>query len=328
MNKMDQREPMDRGNEAKETAGSRGKFRDPATTAQGFNRARVPLVALETLWFNTGTLCNLSCQTCYIESTPRNDRLVYLTLDDVRVYLDEIKRDNHPTGLIGFTGGEPFMNRGLPSMLEEVLSRGFRALVLTNAMKPMQTAKADLERLKDTYGARLTVRVSLDHYCPATHEAERGERTWAPAIEGLIWLAKNGFELHVAGRMLTSEPEAELRAGYARLFSELGIGLDARDPVRLMLFPELDGNRDVPEISENCWAILGRSPESVMCASSRMIVKRKGADHPVVVSCTLLPYDARFELGRSLREAAEPVPLNHPHCSAFCVLGGAACSRS
>ena len=64
-----------------------------------------------------------------------------------------------------------------------------------------------------------------------------------------------------------------------------------------------------------------------MCASSRMVVKRKDAAHPAVLACTLLAYDAQFELGRTLAEAARPVPLNHPHCASFCVLGGAACSR-
>jgi len=57
-----------------------------------------------------------------------------------------------------------------------------------------------------------------------------------------------------------------------------------------------------------------------------MIVKRKGAEQPVVVPCTLLPYDRAFELGHRLSEAASAVNLNHPHCAKFCVLGGASCS--
>jgi hypothetical protein len=65
----------------------------------------------------------------------------------------------------------------------------------------------------------------------------------------------------------------------------------------------------------------------MMCASARMVVKRRGADRPAVVACTLLPYDPAFELGATLAEAARPVALNHPHCAKFCVLGGAACSR-
>jgi hypothetical protein len=64
----------------------------------------------------------------------------------------------------------------------------------------------------------------------------------------------------------------------------------------------------------------------MMCASSRMVVKRKGAERPDVVACTLLPYAADFSLGETLTGAAAKVLLNHPHCARFCVLGGASCS--
>jgi hypothetical protein len=59
-----------------------------------------------------------------------------------------------------------------------------------------------------------------------------------------------------------------------------------------------------------------------------MVVKRKGAAQPTVLSCTLIPYDPAFEMGATLAEAARAVPLNHPHCAKFCVLGGASCSRA
>ena len=304
------------------------KFRDPAVTARGETRARVALRALDTLWFNTGTLCNLTCRNCYIESSPRNDRLAYLTRDEVRAYLDEIARDRLPTGVIGFTGGEPFMNRDIIAMLDDVLSRGLRALVLTNAMKPLRKLRPRMLALRDAYGDRLTIRVSLDHYTPAVHEAERGRRSWAPTIDGLVWLARNGFALDVAGRRFTGEAGGRRCAPAMRGCSrELDVPVDAFDPVRLMLFPEMDPHRDVPEITTACWGILHKSPDDVMCASSRMVVKRKDAPHPVVLACTLLAYDARFELGRTLAEAARPVALNHPYCASFCVLGGAACSR-
>jgi hypothetical protein len=71
----------------------------------------------------------------------------------------------------------------------------------------------------------------------------------------------------------------------------------------------MDLGVDVLEITTGCWDILKKSPTEVMCATSRMVVKRKGADYPVVVSCTLLPYDARFELGRTLGQANGTVPL-------------------
>ena len=65
------------------------KFRDPLVTAKGERRAVAPMTGLTTLWFNTGTLCNLACATCYIESSPRNDALVYLSAAEAAAYLDE-----------------------------------------------------------------------------------------------------------------------------------------------------------------------------------------------------------------------------------------------
>ena len=170
-------------------------------------------------------------------------------------------------------------------------------------MKPMDKCKPALLRLRDRYGDRLTIRVSIDHYGRQCTRLERGRRSWQPTIDGLLWLARNGFSLHVASRQLSGEPETAIRAGFADLFAELGVAIDADDPVALMVFPEMDPAADVPEITEACWGILGKSPESVMCATSRMIVKRKGAAHPAVIACTLLPYDPRFELGRTLAEA-------------------------
>jgi uncharacterized Fe-S cluster-containing radical SAM superfamily protein len=304
------------------------KFRNPHVTAKGERRAAVALKALETLWFNTGTLCNLTCRNCYIESSPTNDRLVYLSAAEVREYLDEITRDGLPTREIGFTGGEPFMNRELPEMLDDCLGRGFRVLVLTNAMKPMMKVRDALLALRARYTDRLVIRVSLDHYARDLHELERGPRSWAPALDGLLWLARNGFNIHVAGRTFSGQAEADIRKGFARLFAEQGIPVDAFDPVRLVLFPEMDPSVDVPEITEACWSILGKSPDAMMCASSRMVVKRRGAARPSVLACTLLPYDPQFELGHTLAEASGTVPLNHPHCAKFCVLGGGSCSRS
>ena len=300
------------------------KFFHAKSTAKGERRASVALPALTTLWINTGTLCNLSCANCYIESTPKNDRLVYITAAEVSEYLDEIGRDRLPTKLIGFTGGEPFMNPELPAMLEDVLARGFEALVLTNAMKPMRRHEQSLILLKERFGDRLTVRVSIDHYTRELHELERGARTWQPTLDGLSWLADNGFKINVAGRLYSGEVEGIVRAGYAQLLADFGI--DAYDPVELVIFPEMDEKADVPEISESCWSVLGKSPADVMCASSRMVVKRKNAKRPTVLACTLLPYDPQFELGSTLAEASGDVMLNHPHCAKFCVLGGAACS--
>ena len=300
------------------------KFQNPDLTAKGEPRASVAMTGLTTLWFNTGTLCNLACKSCYIESSPTNDALVYLSLSEVCTYLDEIAREGLPTREIAFTGGEPFMNRDCIAMIELCLTRGFDVLMLTNAMRPMRRFEAQLLAL--LHRERLTMRVSLDHYSKAVHEAERGANSWDKAIDGLQWLAQNGFRINVAGRHLPRESDADARAGYGALFAEHGLPVDAHDPASLVLFPEMDAHADIAEITTACWSILDIAPSSIMCASSRMVVKRKGEATPRVAACTLLPYDPQFDRGQTLVEASSPIKLNHPHCARFCVLGGASCS--
>jgi uncharacterized Fe-S cluster-containing radical SAM superfamily protein len=303
-----------------------GKFVDPDITADGKNRASVPMHALRTLWFNTGTLCNLTCAHCYIESSPRNDRLAYLETADVTAYLDQIATLRLPTTEIGFTGGEPFMNAAIIDLLSASLERGYRTLVLTNAMRPMTKRAAGLLALRARFGKQLVLRVSVDHHRREFHEDERGRHTWLPTLRGLKWLSDNGFALNVAGRLNRGDGEVSMREGYAALFAAEGIPLDAADPVELVLFPEMDATASVPEITTECWDILHKRPQDMMCASARMVVRRKGAPAPSIVSCTLLPYDAQFDLGPRLAGALGPVKLNHPHCAKFCVLGGGRCS--
>ncbi len=313
------------------------KFRNPDITARGEPRASVPLVALETLWINTGTLCNITCANCYIESSPTNDRLEYFRLDELVALLDEIEALGLGTREIAFTGGEPFMNPQMGAMLEASLMRGHDVLVLTNAMQPMQrrNVREQLTGLQETYGDKLTLRVSLDHYSRALHEEERGPGTWHKVLDGMDWLNLNGFNIAIAGRSCWGETEPDSRAGYAGLIADRGWRIDATDAGKLVLFPEMNERQDVPEITTACWDILDKRPDQQMCASSRMVVKRKGTDKPAIVPCTLLPYHPAFEMGATLEASMKAnggnfsdgaVKLNHPHCAKFCVLGGASCS--
>ena len=303
------------------------KFSNPLITRDGHQRAFVEFNGFKTLWFNTGTLCNIACSNCYIESSPKNDRLVYLSLADVVEFLDELEELSGKICEIGFTGGEPFLNPDFLKMLEECQRRDLSIMVLTNAMKPLQNKIDGLLQLKKAFGAKKIVfRVSIDHYNKDLHEVERGAGTWDPMIKGLRWLRDNKYTINVAGRSLSQESDNECREGYKTLFDELGLRLDAYNPSELVIFPEMDITVDVPEITTNCWEILSVRPETQMCASSRMVVKRKGQKRPIVVSCTLLPYEREFELGKTLSEASKKIYLNHQHCSKFCVLGGASCS--
>ena len=303
-----------------------GRFEHPRITAKGEERASVALSHPETLWFNTGTLCNITCANCYIESSPTNDRLVYLSTADVTDFLDQLEDRNWGAREIGF--GEPFMNPEMVDLARVSLERGYEVLILTNAMLPMMrpSVRAGLAALNAAHPGKLTLRISVDHHSAELHDKERGKGAFARTLKGMDWLRDTGIRMTVAGRTMWHETEADARAGYAALYAERGYAIDAAHPGETVLFPEMDEAAPVPEITTACWTILNKDPKEVMCATSRMVVRRRGAEKPAVLACTLLPYDPQFELGQTLAEAEGAVQLNHPHCAKFCVLGGASCS--
>jgi predicted phosphodiesterase/pyruvate-formate lyase-activating enzyme len=278
-------------------------------------KPEIALTALQTLWINTGTLCNITCAGCFMESSPSNDALSYFTLADLIALLDEA-----PATLreIGFTGGEPFMNPEIMPMLQAVLARGLHALVLTNAMRPMQRHQAALARLLAAHPGQLSLRVSLDHFTADLHEALRGPGSFAPSLAGLRCLSAIGAPLSVAARTPWGQTEAMLRAGFAALFAAEGLRLNAQDQAELILFPEMDADSPLPPVTQAALAALPPD-KPLMCANARMAVRRRGAAAASLTPCTLLP-------ARELPGWESKITLDHPHCGRFCVYGGASCA--
>ena len=60
-----------------------------------------------------------------------------------------------------------------------------------------------------------------------------------------------------------------------------------------------------PKSPTACWGILNVQPEAMMCATSRMVIKRRGADKAQVVPCTLIAYEEAFDMGHELQTAAK-----------------------
>ena len=299
------------------------RFKDPIKTADGSERAFIEAKKIKTLWFNTGTLCNIECKNCYIQSSPKNDRLVYLTFNEVKSFIDEAIDKDLETKEIGFTGGEPFMNKDILKMIEYSLSKDFKVLVLSNAMRPMLNKKEDLLKLNHK---NLTIRVSIDHYQKEKHEEIRGKNTFDVMMEGLQWLNSNNFNYTLATRLLWGEQEDLLRENFNQFISNYNLKLNAKSEHQLVTFAEMDEKADTPEITTACWNILGKNPDNIMCSWSRMVVKKKGVQKPSVIACTLLPYEDEFDLGHTLTNSLQKIYLNHKHCYKFCVLGGSSCS--
>ena len=301
------------------------KFTKKYTTALGYERAFVKFSGLKTLWFNTGTLCNISCDGCYIESSPVNNKLLYLNVKDVEEYLKQIKTYNLPCDTIGITGGEPFMNKDIISILNLCTQSNYNILVLTNAMQPMLNKIKELKKFSNY--KKLTLRVSLDHYSKDGHENIRGKNTWNKALIGIKWLVNNNFKINIASRIINKN-EKLVRDGFAKLFREKNLTIDAYDKNDLVLFPEMALHDDTPEITTDCWDILNNSPNNMMCSNSRMVVKRREDSKTHIVSCTLIPFAKDFSYGNNLKKSFNKIYLNHPFCSKFCVLGGASCTNN
>ena len=164
-------------------------------------------------------------------------------------------------------------------------------LVLTNAMRPMQRPRvqAALLELNRSFPGRIAVRVSLDHYA-----AERTRRCAVPVHGSRFCAACTGSPATASTWLSPAAPSgvksnSEMRVGYAALFAHLGLAIDAADPRRLVLFPEMDPARDVPEITERCWGILVQAAG----ADDVRHVAHGGAAQgrepgQAVVACTLL----------------------------------------
>ena len=299
------------------------KFKNQKVTADGSNRAFIEARNIKTLWFNTGTLCNIECKNCYIESSPKNDSLAYLTFEEVKSFIDEAIDKNLGTNEIGFTGGEPFMNKDIMKMIDYSLRKHLKVLVLSNAMKPMLNRTKELIKLNHS---NLTIRVSIDHYEKEKHEEIRGKNTFDVMLQGLKWLNENNFNYTLATRLLWNEKEEDLRKNFGTFIKNNNLRLDTNSPKELVTFAEMDEKIDTPEITTSCWDILNKDPNDVMCSWSRMVVRKKNSKNLSVIACTLLPYADEFDLGETLTNSLQKIYLNHKHCSKFCVLGGSSCS--
>ena len=304
---------------------NKANFKDKYFTNDGKERAFVNFNTFEILWFNTGTLCNIECKNCYIESSPKNDSLAYIKFGEVEKFLDEIITiDKIKT--VGFTGGEPFMNPDIIDIISECLNRNFDVLVLTNAMRPMMRHNISLLNLKKKYGNKFSIRVSLDSFDKNIHDSHRGDSSWGKALFGLLWLSDNSFNFKVATRKFSEDNEYSIRKSFNQLFEKFKIRLDAFSNNDLIIFPEMTDNFFSQEISTECWGKVKIKPDELMCSNSRMIVKKKNKDKPNVQACTLIPYHPDFDLGKTLKQSKKKVYLNHRFCSQFCVLGGSSCS--
>lgn len=293
-------------------------------TPQGAPRGYIQPGALRELWFHTGTACNLACPFCLEGSKPGDHRLEQLSLAEALPWMDEAV--NLGVAQFSFTGGEPFINRDIIQILSAALARR-PAMVLTNGTRPLHKRWDEIAALRDA-AHPLRFRVSLDYPDPARHDAERGEGSFALALDALVRLHGAGFAISIARQMEAGEDTPAVEEAFRAIFREAGLPADLHQ----VAFPNFYGPGShpggVPHITEDCMTRYHTeaSRTAFMCAFSKMVVKTGGRTR--VYACTLVDDDPDYDQGDSLVEAAERrVMLAHHRCFS-CFRYGASCSEA
>jgi len=282
----------------------------------------VELSHLDHLWFQVaGTLCNLTCQHCFISCSPKNDSFGFLSLEQVKARLAEsvawgVKE-------FYFTGGEPFLNRDMVPILVETLQFG-PATVLTNGTVLKDEWLKELRAAEEASLYSLEFRVSIDGFSAATNDPIRGEGTFVRAIEGVKKLVAFGFlPIITATRTWPDEDEqpvvrqfvATLQlAGYARprlkILPSLQIGAEAE---------RTHGYRESERVTRRM--MKGFDASQLVCEHSRVITDRG------VYVCPILLETPDANLGDSLSKATQTYALSHGACYT-CYQYGAICSNA
>jgi sulfatase maturation enzyme AslB (radical SAM superfamily) len=285
------------------------------------NAPTVALESLDTLWFQVaGTRCNLECAHCFISCSPHNDSYGFLSLDVVRERLDEsIKwgvREYY------FTGGEPFLNRDMVSLLELTLKYG-PATVLTNATVLKNDWVERLRKAEEATQYSLEFRVSIDGPSPETNDPVRGEGTFVRAMKGVELLVDHGFlPIITMTRVWEEENDQEVLGQFRGVLREHGYTRP-----RLKVLPRLkigaescrtEGygqfERVTPELLD------GFDTGQLVCSHSRVITDRG------VAVCPILLDEPSAIMGNSLNDANRAFPLAHGACYT-CYQYGAICTN-
>ena len=294
------------------------------TSPENGSRQDAPLQQLENLdelWFQVGgTLCNLSCNHCFISCHPGNDNFGFMDLETIRRYLQE----SQALGVkeYYFTGGEPFLNRDMLQVLEETLAIG-PATVLTNGTVFTPSSIKALRAISEQSLYSLELRVSIDGYSPQTNDPIRGEGTFEKALEGVRMLVEAGFLPIIT--MAQTWPEEENTRVFETFVTTLKETGYQRPRIKILptLHLGMEAERSRPysqaeRISEEMME--GYDSSQLLCSRSRTVTDRG------VAVCPLLIETPGAHLGDTLEDASGPFRLDQGACYT-CYVHGAICSN-
>lgn len=295
---------------------------------------------LEDLWIMQGSLCDLRCKHCYTASSPTADHLGQITSVELAPHLADAARFG--VSKIWFTGGEVFVNRdvlqGRAQRNEEFLRSLALALeiapveILTNGRRYLRNHLDELDGLRQRYGDRLTLRITLESSTPAEHDAIRGRGTFAQTVATVRECISRGFVPVITAErpLLGAAGDEQIRTRYRDLFDGGNVEVNLIENILEMghELRRMASAGALPHaevfVTTGCFAILNKPPESLMCHFSRCIQKVGGELR--YYPCPVIYDDARFELGSTLEESFQRVYIAHKNCYDYCLKGrGSTC---
>jgi uncharacterized Fe-S cluster-containing radical SAM superfamily protein len=225
------------------------------------------------LWLYTNFNCNLECDYCCAESSPRA-RPRRLAIDVAARACEEF------AGLGGreilLTGGEPFLVPELPELVAAA-ARWTPVTVLTNAMLLGRgTRRQALDRLDP---GRVTMQVSLDSGTPALHDRHRGAGSFERARAGIALLRELGFRVRVTATVDAGDAP-ELATLHAQLDAD---GVPPQDRLVRPIARKGFADRGVPLTVDGLW------PEPALAADGAWWHPVGIADPAMQVASSPLP---------------------------------------
>ena len=279
------------------------------TPAESAAFPHAPLFALDTVWLQVaGTLCNLQCTHCFISCSPTNAAHAMMTLAEVEAHL----ADAADLGVreYYFTGGEPFLNRDLPAMIEAALRQG-PVSVLTNGLLIRRDTAERLAALAAASEHSLDLRISLDGWDAAGNDAVRGAGTFDRVLAGIAHLAAAGLSPVLT--VTDACDGAATPAGRTRLLQLLRDAGLPRPRLKVMPLLRLGAEETRTRGYAPAETLRGRTlddthAQALQCTSSRMVTSRGAYVCPILIDFP----GAR--MGATLRDTLRPFELAYPAC--------------
>ncbi len=283
---------------------------------------QIELRSLDELWFQVaGTVCNLTCNHCFISCSPQNHSFEFLTYDQFESALKE--STEHGVREYYFTGGEPFLNKELLPMLKRTLEFG-PATVLTNGTVLKPEWLEELRAAERASRFSLEFRVSIDGPTAEINDPVRGEGTFDRAIKGVALLCEHDF-LPIITMTQTWDDADNL--SILQTFRDV-LKKHGCDRPRLKILPRLkigaeenrtEGYRETERITSEMMRDFDRN--QLLCHHSRVITNRG------VYVCPILLEAKNARMGDDLSESLGSFPLGEGACYT-CYQHGAICTNS